>query len=153
LKKRKKNLERLSPTTNTMHVLHTTEEGIVAETTTRGAVDAFTRTNVTTIVQTAGVVVIVTDALVAEEVGGRIMVDSMVDHMTDVAVGVIIRDTRILTEVLLKGLRTVLVVTSRRILTSTSSSNNNNSSSSSNNNNDMLLMLPHLSTGNVFRDS
>jgi hypothetical protein len=136
-----------------MHVLHTTEEGIVAETTTRGAVDAFTRTNVTT-VQTAGVVVIVTDALVAEEVGGRIMVDSMVDHMTDVAVGVIIRDTRILTEVLLKGVRTVLVVTSRRILTSTSSSSsNNNSSSSSNNNNDMLLMLPHLSTGNVFRDS
>ena len=126
-----------------MHVHRTTEVATVAETIIiREEVDVSTRTNVTTIiVRTAGVET-VTDALVVEEAGARITVDSMVDHMTVEAVGVIIKATRIIIKVgetEAEGATEAVGVT-RKVIT-----NNHNNS----NNNDILVILLHRSTGNV----
>jgi hypothetical protein len=128
-----------------MHVRHTTGEEIVAEMiTTREGVGASIRTSVTTIVRTvaAGVETVI-DALVVEEVGDRITVDSMVGHTTDAAVVVVIRDTRITTGVGVTELEgeLVLVVVSRRVITSTSNSNHKYS------NNGMLVTPQLLNTG------
>ena len=141
----KTNLERSSPITNEMHVRHTTGGEIVAEMiTTREGVGASIRTSVTSIVRTvaAGVETVI-DALVVEEVGDRITVDSMVGHTTDAAVVVAIKDTRITTGVGVTELEgeLVLVVVSRRVITSTSNSNHKYS------NNGMLVTLQLLNTG------
>jgi hypothetical protein len=128
-----------------MHVRHTTGGEIVAEMiTTREGVGASIRTSVTTIVRTvaAGVETVI-DALVVEEGGDRITVDSMVGHTTDAAVVVVIRDTRITTGVGVTELEgeLVLVVVSRRVITSTSNSNHKYS------NNGMLVTPQLLNTG------
>ena len=134
--------------TNAMHVLRITEGAIVAETTTiREEVDASIRTNVTMIiVPTAEVVATVTDARVAEAVGARTMVDSMVIVEAVVEVTVV-RDTRIITEVVaievaVGVIALVVPGISRKLITSIRSKHNHSSQ-------DILPMLPPLSTGNM----